>query len=76
MQEHCNTEAVRSDAIGACESGLSDQSMAEASVDTKNAPQEPQSQLPCYIIVHNVSKRHNLGMIARSATAFGVAEVC
>jgi hypothetical protein len=28
-----------------------------------------------YLIAHSVSKQHNLGMIARSATAFGVHEV-
>ena len=76
MQAHCNSKAVCSDGVGACESGMPDQNMAEASVDRKVPTQEPHSQLPCYIIVHNVSKRHNLGMIARSATAFGVAEVC
>lgn len=29
----------------------------------------------CFIIVHNISKRHNIGTLARSASAFGVAEV-
>lgn len=29
-----------------------------------------------YLIAHSISKQHNLGMIARSATAFGVHEVC
>ncbi|KAG2440631.1 hypothetical protein HYH02_010210 [Chlamydomonas schloesseri] len=29
-----------------------------------------------YIITHSVSKRHNIGTIVRSATAFGVKEVC
>ncbi|XP_006844300.3 uncharacterized protein LOC18434164 [Amborella trichopoda] len=27
-----------------------------------------------YVVVHNVAKRHNIGTMARSATAFGVAE--
>ncbi|EAY96503.1 hypothetical protein OsI_18405 [Oryza sativa Indica Group] len=27
------------------------------------------------VVVHNVAKRHNVGTLARSATAFGVAEV-
>jgi tRNA G18 (ribose-2'-O)-methylase SpoU len=30
----------------------------------------------CYVIVHNVSKRHNVGTLLRSCTAFGVAAVC
>lgn len=29
----------------------------------------------CFVIVHNISKRHNIGTLARSATAFGVEEV-
>eukprot|EP00850_Spirogloea_muscicola_P002526 SM000009S23655 [mRNA] locus=s9:1278251:1281209:- [translate_table: standard] len=28
-----------------------------------------------YIVVHNVAKRHNIGTLARSATAFGVREL-
>ncbi|TVU17901.1 hypothetical protein EJB05_33962, partial [Eragrostis curvula] len=28
-----------------------------------------------FVVVHNVAKRHNVGTLARSATAFGVAEV-
>ena len=29
----------------------------------------------CYLVVHNVSKKHNVGSLARAATAFGVSEV-
>ena len=29
----------------------------------------------CYLIVHNVAKKHNIGTLARSATAFNVAKV-
>jgi hypothetical protein len=29
----------------------------------------------CFVLVHNVAKRHNLGTLARSATAFGVSEI-
>ncbi|KAG8373012.1 hypothetical protein BUALT_Bualt12G0126700 [Buddleja alternifolia] len=29
----------------------------------------------CYVLVHNIAKRHNVGTLARSATAFGVAEI-
>ncbi|EPS65788.1 hypothetical protein M569_08991, partial [Genlisea aurea] len=28
-----------------------------------------------YVIVHNIAKRHNVGTLARSATAFGVSEI-
>lgn len=31
--------------------------------------------LKCFMVVHNVAKRHNLGTLSRSATAFGVSEV-
>lgn len=30
----------------------------------------------CYLIVYNVSKKHNIGTIARCATAFKVKQVC
>lgn len=30
---------------------------------------------PCYLIVHNVSKRQNIGTLSRCATAFGVREM-
>jgi len=44
---------------------------------TSGGRAEASSAAPgCYLIVHNVSKRHNVGMIIRSATAFGVTEVC
>ena len=34
------------------------------------------SQTPkCFLIIHNISKRHNVGTLARSATAFGVTQV-
>ena len=29
----------------------------------------------CFLIIHNISKRHNVGTLARSATAFGVTQV-
>lgn len=28
-----------------------------------------------YVVVHNIAKRHNVGTLARSATAFGVTEL-
>lgn len=28
-----------------------------------------------YVVVHNIAKRHNVGTLARSATAFGVSEM-
>lgn len=39
---------------------------------TSAAPQRP----PCFLMAHGVAKRHNIGTIARSATAFGVKEIC
>ena len=29
----------------------------------------------CFLIIHNISKRHNVGTLTRSATAFGVTQV-
>lgn len=33
------------------------------------------SKWECYVIVHSVSKKHNIGMLLRSATAFGVRQM-
>jgi len=30
----------------------------------------------CYFIVHNIAKKHNVGTLARCATAFGIKSVC
>lgn len=39
-------------------------------------PGSAQCRTPAsFVIVHNVSKRHNIGTLARSAAAFGVKEV-
>ncbi|WVZ96207.1 hypothetical protein U9M48_041874 [Paspalum notatum var. saurae] len=36
---------------------------------------EKEVEVESLVVVHNVAKRHNVGTLARSATAFGVAEV-
>ena len=47
-----------------------------ASGATAGCSSAAQEGLPAsYLIVHNVSKRHNIGTLARSAVAFGVTEV-
>ncbi|PNW83678.1 hypothetical protein CHLRE_05g238950v5 [Chlamydomonas reinhardtii] len=48
--------------------------VAEAGSSAAEAPST--SGPASYIITHSVSKRHNIGTIVRSATAFGVKEVC
>jgi tRNA G18 (ribose-2'-O)-methylase SpoU len=45
-----------------------DASNETASCNANNSPGS-------YLIVFNVSKRHNIGTLVRSATAFGVTEV-
>lgn len=47
--------------------------VAEAGSSAAEAPST--SGPASYIITHSVSKRHNIGTIVRSATAFGVKEV-
>ncbi|KAF5736901.1 hypothetical protein HS088_TW14G01056 [Tripterygium wilfordii] len=32
-------------------------------------------EIESYVVVHNIAKRHNVGTLARSATAFGVTEL-
>ncbi|MFS7962597.1 putative tRNA (guanosine(18)-2'-O)-methyltransferase [Helianthus anomalus] len=36
---------------------------------------EDDEGLKSYVVIHNIAKRHNVGTLARSATAFGVSEV-
>ncbi len=41
-----------------------------------NSQDDPSTSSPaCYVIVYNVAKRHNIGTLVRSCTAFGVKEV-
>lgn len=37
--------------------------------------EEKKGKYESYVVVHNIAKRHNVGTLARSATAFGVAEL-
>ncbi|KAL2650198.1 hypothetical protein R1flu_018326 [Riccia fluitans] len=41
----------------------------------EKSKEESPPRFESFILVHNVAKRHNLGTIARSATAFGVTEL-
>uniref|UniRef100_A0A5B7BNI2 tRNA/rRNA methyltransferase SpoU type domain-containing protein n=1 Tax=Davidia involucrata TaxID=16924 RepID=A0A5B7BNI2_DAVIN len=34
-----------------------------------------QTGFESYVVVHNIAKRHNVGTLARSATAFGISEL-
>lgn len=36
---------------------------------------ENEEKYESYVVVHNIAKRHNVGTLARSATAFGVSEL-
>ncbi|KAL3348118.1 hypothetical protein AABB24_021659 [Solanum stoloniferum] len=36
---------------------------------------ENEKKLESFVLVHNIAKRHNVGTLARSATAFGVSEM-
>lgn len=44
---------------------------ADAAGESDSQPAHP----PCFLVVHNVSKRANVGTLARCATAFGVEEL-
>ncbi|KAF6252749.1 Alpha/beta knot methyltransferase [Scenedesmus sp. NREL 46B-D3] len=45
--------------------------------EAQSEPSTSGQQHPhCYVIVYNVSKKHNVGTLLRSCTAFGVKEVC
>ena len=70
----CGMDSMSRQVENACQNSNHEQHTATASGECE-ARREQGGPPPCYVIIHNVSKRHNLGMIARSATAFGVAEV-
>ncbi|PKA55345.1 21S rRNA (GM2251-2'-O)-methyltransferase [Apostasia shenzhenica] len=53
-----------------CDRGSGGYSMAAAM-----APRPPPPTLESILLVHNVAKRHNVGTMVRSATAFGVSEM-
>src|SRR3569623_1597217 len=45
--------------------------------DNESAPSSSGTNFPrSYLLVHNVSKKHNIGTLSRSCTAFGVTQVC
>ena len=47
----------------------------EQADDASERPEASSSLPKCFLIVHSVSKRQNIGNLLRSATAFGVSEV-
>lgn len=50
---------------------MSSSAVTESSeaIDVSTAPPR------CYLIQHNIGKKHNVGTLARCSTAFGVEEV-
>lgn len=47
----------------------------ESKTKSGNLPRKEGKPFESFLLVHNVAKRHNLGTLARSATAFGVSEI-
>jgi hypothetical protein len=47
----------------------------ETKTKSETSPQNGGKKFESFLLVHNVAKRHNLGTLARSATAFGVTEI-
>lgn len=41
----------------------------------KTSKRRERMVIESYVVVHNIAKRHNVGTLARSATAFGVTEL-
>ncbi|KAG0611818.1 hypothetical protein M758_7G166900 [Ceratodon purpureus] len=48
---------------------------SESKTKSETSPQKEGKKFDSFLLVHNVAKRHNLGTLARSATAFGVTEI-
>lgn len=47
----------------------------DRSIDLSHINMESKRGFESYVVVHNIAKRHNVGTLARSATAFGVSEL-
>ncbi len=74
--EHANEEVPSSNGRAAGSAGPP-AGVAPTHVQQSEQPQCSSTQQPaCWLITYNVSKRHNVGTLLRSATAFGVKEVC
>ncbi|KAG2488382.1 hypothetical protein HYH03_013069 [Edaphochlamys debaryana] len=56
--------------------GHEEEACALRTTSAADASSTAASRPACYIITHSVAKKHNIGTIVRSATAFGVKEVC
>eukprot|EP00878_Enallax_costatus_P032317 GHUV01035501.1.p1 GENE.GHUV01035501.1~~GHUV01035501.1.p1 ORF type:complete len:136 (-),score=20.45 GHUV01035501.1:679-1086(-) len=48
---------------------------SDSAVASCSSQADGQALPECYVIVYNVSKKHNVGTLLRSCTAFGVKEV-
>lgn len=46
-----------------------------SNVDDATSTAGTSGQAECYLIVYNVAKKHNIGTLARSGTAFNVTKV-
>ncbi|KAK9811931.1 hypothetical protein WJX73_000525 [Symbiochloris irregularis] len=64
--------SLRSEAATNSGQAKADLSEAASGIGANRDPVTPSS----FLILYNVGKRHNIGMILRSATAFNVREVC
>lgn len=51
------------------------QEIEESKTKSETMPQNRGHRFESFLLIHNVAKRHNLGTLARSATAFGVTEI-
>lgn len=51
------------------------ETIEESKTISETTPPNGGKRFESFLLVHNVAKRHNLGTLARSATAFGVTEI-
>ena len=61
--------------LGATGVGLAAAHAAAAAAADDAPPSASGSGNACYVVSYNVAKRHNIGTLARCATAFGVKQV-
>lgn len=67
-------EGMEAEECRGLEGGLQGGAEADAEAEAGNTSAQ-KTPWDCYVIVHSVSKKHNIGMLLRSATAFGVRQM-
>lgn len=66
--------SIQNPLIFVCIMGDREQNQHQSPSQNQN-PSQNHVGFESYVVIHNIAKRHNVGTLARSATAFGVSEL-